>query len=132
MKRTSGVEMTELHRILKVLRSAVLVLLSPRYTMRSPPTVQRTRSGLALAGRFAATIFRCVGIFPFGISCLKMKCVVSVPFILLGLKTCARRSISLEFSFHHSDDSVLFNSLRKFTSSPVSGCTALNSTSLGI
>ena len=100
--------------------------------MQSPPTVQRTRRGLALAGQFVATIFRYVGILPFGILCLKMKCIVSVPFISFGLKPCARRPISLEFSFHHSDDSVLFNDLMKFTSSPVSGCTALNSTSLGI
>ena len=93
--------MTELQRILKVVRLAVLVLLSPKYTMRSPPTVQRTRRGLALAGRFAETIFIYVGILPFGILCLKMKCIVSVPFLSLGLKHCARRPISLEFSFHH-------------------------------
>ena len=65
------------------------------------------------------------------ISCLKMKCIFSVPFISLVLKPCARRKISLGFSFHHSDDLVLFNSLGKFISSPVLGCTDLNSTLLG-
>ena len=126
-KRPYGVEMTELQRILKVVRSTVLVLLFPSYTMRSPPTVQRTRRGLDLAGRFAATIFKYVGILLFGILCLKMKCIVSVPFISLGLKPCARRPISLNFFFRHSDDLVLSDSLGKFTSLSVSVCTALNS-----
>ena len=93
MKWPSSVDMTEFQMILKVVRSAVFVLLSPRYTMRYPPTVQQTRRGLALAGRFAATIFRYVFILSFGILCLKRKCIVSVPFISLGLKPCARRPI---------------------------------------
>ena len=81
VKQLSGIDMTELQRILKVVRSAVLVRMFPRYTMHSHPTVQRTRRVLDLAGRSVATIFRYVGILLFGISCLKMECIVSVPFI---------------------------------------------------
>ena len=73
--------MTLLNNIFDVVMSLVFVLLSPRHSTRSPPTVQRTRLVSALAGRSAATIFRYVGILLPGASCGHMKKHVLVPFI---------------------------------------------------
>jgi len=75
------VEMTLLIDVFDVVASPVFVLLSPRHSTRSPPTVQRTLLVSALAGRSAATIFRCVGVLLPGASCGHMKKHVLVPFI---------------------------------------------------
>ena len=46
-----GVLIVEFQRILDVVRSAVLVVSSPGYSMRLPPTVIRTRLGSSFCGR---------------------------------------------------------------------------------
>ena len=51
-----GMEIVLFRRVLMVWRSAVGVLLSPKYSMLSLPIVRRTRRVSAFVGRIVATI----------------------------------------------------------------------------
>ena len=89
MQRALVVERTLLKRSLAVTISAVLVLTSPKYSTRSPPTVQRTRYGFAFSGRWAQTMRRYVARLPVGMAETGMKNMVLVPGMVP--LPCARR-----------------------------------------
>jgi hypothetical protein len=73
-----GVEITLFSKIFAIARSAVLVDTSPGYSTLSPPTVNRTRQGLSLFGRFATTRRRYVGFLPIGTSVIYLDEMNSV------------------------------------------------------
>ncbi len=82
MHRASGVEMTLLKRSFAATMLAVLVLMSPKYSTRLPPTVQRTQCGVVFSGQCMQMMHRYVARLPFGIAETGMKNMVLVPGIM--------------------------------------------------
>jgi len=102
----------------------VLVLTSPGYSMRSPPTVNQMRLVHSLLGLSAATMRRYVGQRPAGMSDFLMKNIVFVPLMPVSLFPCAKRPISSAVSRIQAAPSELVRSSRYSAGCLVSGWTA--------
>ena len=82
MKRSPGVEMTELKSSLAVVKSDFGALTSNRQTIRLPPTVRHVRCFSSFCRQYVHTIRPYVTVWSFGTLIWEMKSIVSVPSIL--------------------------------------------------
>ena len=78
-----------------VVRSDVGVYFSPSQLTRLPPTLKRMRYGSDFWGQWFANIRRCMSFFSLGNASELMNWSVLVPLLLLCLRPCSRRTISL-------------------------------------